>query len=140
MAIRNRGYRMKRLLWAALAALFTTAVHAKDICYIVTSDSLWIFEHELAHCNGWEHTADHSTATPPASYVHRYDGHLDVTMSDGDSGFLVGMDMQGGSTMHYSDIPAHELCIAMLTAYKYWIPPNMQSGQQRIGGCAVPTH
>jgi len=61
-----------------------------EVCYIVVAmdraSSLEIYQHELAHCNGWQHADQHhgvngprkgyKSPKPPARYVVPYKGKL----------------------------------------------------------------
>jgi hypothetical protein len=55
----------------------TSCDWAKPACTIVSDGSRVIYEHELAHCAGWDHPAL-KWVYPPRRYVHPFAGRLTV--------------------------------------------------------------
>jgi hypothetical protein len=71
-----------KLAWIPIASVGAIAAVVwfditDDRCTIITDGSKAVYEHELAHCNGWTHP-EWTYAVPPKSYVHAYPGTLTV--------------------------------------------------------------
>lgn len=77
---------MKILIVAAIV-LVNTPVYAKQTCVIVVAkdraSTAEIYQHELAHCNGWEHPDQnhkgkprkgYQSPKPPERFVRPYSG------------------------------------------------------------------
>jgi hypothetical protein len=78
---------MKRLIFGVAAAtLFSTAAWALDRCVIVTNGSIENYQHELSHCNGWQHPEFKPGYDPPLSFIHPFIGELTVWMVGVDYG------------------------------------------------------
>jgi hypothetical protein len=54
-------------------------------CIIVTDGTVAIYQHEIAHCNGWTHPA-FVPADPPSEFVHPFDGLLTVYLTGSNYG------------------------------------------------------
>jgi hypothetical protein len=92
-----------RVVGAAAAALSLSAPAWGQTCTIVTNGELHVYQHELAHCNGWTHKPFERGVNPPLDWVHPFKGKLTVYLT-GD--YYVGiMD-----TMNYAQ-PSAEFII-----------------------------
>lgn len=70
---------MIRLIGAAIA-LSICAPAWGQTCTIVTNGDLDIYDHELAHCNGWWHEPYQPDVQPPLEFVYDYPGKLNVIL------------------------------------------------------------
>ena len=50
----------------------------------MTNGTVEVFQHELAHCNGWYHAPFEIGVDPPDNLVHPYDGELVVILTGSD--------------------------------------------------------
>jgi hypothetical protein len=66
---------------ALVALLMMSAPAWGQTCTIVTNGTVKVFQHELAHCNGWSHKPFQRGVNPPPEYVHHYDGELVVYLT-----------------------------------------------------------
>ena len=65
-----------------LAALLMMSVPAwGQTCTVVTNGKVSVFQHELAHCNGWFHPPFQRGVNPPSELVHPYDSELVVILT-----------------------------------------------------------
>jgi hypothetical protein len=121
----------------ALLALLLSSVPAwGQTCKIVTDSSLHVFQHELAHCNGWTHKPFEAGINPPEMWVHPYDGELVV--------YLTGVDYSGQmDTIGFAQVEA-EFIMSDKTppqlCSEFWkdrgVMPNAAL-VSRIVGCSV---
>ena len=102
-----------RVTWlAATLGLYCVQGWAGQVCTIVTNGTIEIYEHELAHCNGWKHEPFSRVIEPPAEYVHPYAGTLTIIMSGHDDWLtrtdptLIGV----GYAIKVTSRPVAQLC------------------------------
>ena len=82
--------------------------YGPGVCPIITDGTVDTFNHELAHCNGWNHPEKGSGYNPPAKFIHPYDGRLVVTMSR--ESRRTRKIAQGGTTFRLSKKSPTRLC------------------------------
>src|SRR5262245_48588357 len=99
-----------RAIWLTAMLTLSTQVFAETSCWIVTTEDKRIFDHELAHCNGWVHDP-WIYLPPPPEYVHPYtDGPLKVIMAEGDTGWWLREDVQKDAKWEYSVKDTNRIC------------------------------
>jgi hypothetical protein len=120
-----------------IAHLMMSAPAWGQTCTIVTNGALHVFQHELAHCNGWTHAPFEAGVDPPDNYVHEYDGELVV--------YLTGENYDGQmDTMSFAQIEAHfimawdrtvpALCMA------FWKERGIYAASEKVSkivGCSI---
>jgi hypothetical protein len=123
----------------ALALLLACGPAWGQTCTIVTNGAVSIYEHEIAHCNGWKHEP-FVQAVVPRRFVFPYVGRLTIHM--------VGTDYQGQmDTMLLAPVGTryiyHENVTVWSICQQLWLDGGMvvsekQLNNGRLVGCSVP--
>jgi hypothetical protein len=102
-------------------------------CTIVTNGTRAVYEHELAHCNGWDHEA-FVPADPPSSYVHAFDGQLTLI----ECGRRSKIRVQPGTIRPKGCTDPRKRCIALWQAAGYDVSAYTSfDGWRTFNGCMI---
>jgi hypothetical protein len=124
--------KMAALLALSLAS-FSPSSCSETECTIVTDGSRRVYEHELAHCNGWSHEA-FQPADPPRSYVHDYPGRL-VVIPCGRRGKV---RMQDDAVVVKGCKSVHDRCVALWEEHDVDVSDHVGSyAWKHFDGCAI---
>lgn len=119
-----------------LALLLTCGSAWGQTCTIVTDGTVAIYEHELAHCNGWRHKPFEADIPTPPEFVYPYRGVLTVYMTgsnyseQADTMLLLPYDAR---LIFLNEEP--EVICQQLWRERGWTVPAEHDG--RLVGCAV---
>jgi len=118
-------------LLAAAATLVSCDGSTSSRCTIVTDGTREVFEHERAHCMGWDHEP-FEVAAPPRSYRHDFPGHLTVIQCSGSKRHKA----PAGTTFVKGCRSAKNMCIKMWAERGYDNSAYAASyNYQYIAGC-----
>jgi len=128
---------MKHLL---TLALFMTATSAwGQTCTIVTNGEVSVYQHELAHCNGWTHPP-FQEATPPVSFIHPFDGDLTVIFAGDDlGGHVATIDAAPLGTHFVLELTSTVQAICQ----RLWRQHGIAAASERMSwlvGCSITPH
>jgi hypothetical protein len=126
------------MLRIALALLYMSTPAWGQTCTIVTDGTIAIYEHEIAHCNGWWHEPFAPNLVPPREYVHPYDGLLTVYLTGHNYGeHMAIMSLAPMDTKYIFrwDETVETICRQL------WQERGIAASKKfegRLSGCAVP--